>query len=472
MAGNEAELTCVNIRNGSDFTVDIPWTASIHKMKKLINAELQLTTLPSDLALYLAKPKDSDQWLSPRDPEVRNLRSNVVSDEIQKLLCDELAAGDLVANVVQHAPTSGVTMCLCFWKGYGGFPESYLVRKEEVIFWQVVKSMLKSIDDDNWPRIVLMKNRVAMSTWPKLVKEQHYYSGGSLREFCRERADLVAEVQANCSRVHSDHARDLVFAFGGDQSSRQMDRLRRHYVANPSDPSHYIRNGNWRVAVDSGYALHLLARFVTVAEQAGLYEYAQSVGGGFLGIAYELLLHRAVRQTVLPGSSVIVRMRPNSHYDRIHIDVSSVECRGENEDDCYECIAQLPEATYWHPNYPSFPFIDAVTPCKAYRPGSDESEDVIAYIQVTIQDNKTFKRHRLEQLNEMMDKNTRLSPLNRVYIVVGPNASVCETFTLRDAPRPDTIVAMVGCFDPQPYVERAKLLSLQPSRSVEAVGQV
>lgn len=32
-----------------------------------------------------------------------------------------------------------------FWKGSGDFPSSYFVRKEEVVFWQVVKEMLPTV---------------------------------------------------------------------------------------------------------------------------------------------------------------------------------------------------------------------------------------------------------------------------------------------------------------------------------------
>lgn len=33
-----------------------------------------------------------------------------------------------------------------FWKGSGDFPSSYFVRKEEVVFWQVVKGMLPIVE--------------------------------------------------------------------------------------------------------------------------------------------------------------------------------------------------------------------------------------------------------------------------------------------------------------------------------------
>ncbi|TMW61836.1 hypothetical protein Poli38472_010899 [Pythium oligandrum] len=312
------------VQDGKDFGVRMAPDEYIGELKERINEKQKYPQNANDLTLYRAKSKETcpndgviHVLVIPPEPNasrpplaselVEQLQRGFIASLEKKRKCDEEEAErvkkmkisskvrvaddeyqlDALAQSTRVVKTPGLHS---FWAGYGDFPESYFVRKEEVTFWQVVKRMLTSIDDDNWPRIILV------------------------------------------------------------------------------------------------------------------------------------------------GSS--------------GVDVSFVECRGENEDDCYACVANLPEGTYWHQDYPSFPVVDAVTPCKAYRPGSDESEDV-AYLHVTIQDKKTLKPHRLKQLNEAMNKNTQLSPLKRVYIVVGPNASMCETFTLHDASSIDTIVAMVGCFDPQ-----------------------
>ncbi|KAF4314843.1 hypothetical protein BBO99_00009860 [Phytophthora kernoviae] len=399
-----------------------------------------------------------------------------------------------------------------FWKESGDFPSSYFVRKEEVVFWQVVKGLLPTVgkkrivmvgspgvgkscflmlvgfymacvekkkydakhDDPShvvvlpaWQRDDLEQyarltewvistgfrktKNLKDSTWPKLVKEQYFYSGGSLREFCKTREALEEQVEKDCGKVGNAQAYQLVYTYGGDRSNDQVDRVRRHYITDPKNEEHYTKSRYWKVSVDSGYALKLLGRHVSMEKQLEVFKYAESIGAGFLGTAYELLLHHAVHEAYAKKTPVVLKMKKGSYYERIEICVPHVECCGENEDECYICLAKLSERTYWHPDYPFFPFIDAVVMCEAFKSGSNRPEMIVAYIQATIRNEKTFKPHRLRELNEAMNKNPNIVDVNRAFVVVGPDSTICETFTLRDAPNPEDFLTMVSCFDPHEF---------------------
>ncbi|KAE9250319.1 hypothetical protein PF002_g4829 [Phytophthora fragariae] len=288
--------------------------------------------------------------------------------------------------------------------------------------------------------------RLEDSTWPKLVKKQYFYSGGSLREFCREREELQIRVASDCCSVKNGQAFDLVYNYGGGQSSGQVDRLRRHYITDCHEEAHYYDHRWWKLSVDSGYVLGELGWIIDSDKQLEVYQYAKSVGAGFHGVAYELLLHSAVRGAFAKRKPIVLKMREGSRYEKIEIRVPNVVCSGDDEASCYHHLSKLGKETYWHPNYPFFPFIDAVTTCKAFPGGSDEFDPIVAYIQVTIRTEKKFKQERLRRLNKEMNKNELLKGMKRAFVVVGPDSSVCKNFNLRNAP--DSFLAMVGCFSP------------------------
>ncbi|KAE8960591.1 hypothetical protein PR002_g30165 [Phytophthora rubi] len=291
--------------------------------------------------------------------------------------------------------------------------------------------------------------QLKFSTWPKLVQEQYFYSGGSLREFCRTREDVKTRVVDACATVKDIQAFQLVYSYGGAKTEDQVDRIRRHYIADCSMEEHYRKRSCWVLSVDSGYALTKLGTIIDTDKQLSVYDFAKCIGGGFHGVAYELLLHNAVRGAFTKGKPIVLKMREGSKYERIEIRVRHVVCIGENEAACYPCLSALDKDTYWYPSYPFFPFIDAVTTCQAFPSGSEEFDTIVAYLQVTVAGEKKFKEGRLRRLNEEMDKNPLLKGMKRAFVVVGPNSSICEGFILHDAPVPTTFLTMVSCFDPE-----------------------
>ncbi|KAE9317940.1 hypothetical protein PF008_g18619, partial [Phytophthora fragariae] len=67
--------------------------------------------------------------------------------------------------------------------------------------------------------------QLKFSTWPKLVQEQYFYSGGSLREFCRTREDVKTRVVDACATVKDIQAFQLVYSYGGAKTEDQVDRI-------------------------------------------------------------------------------------------------------------------------------------------------------------------------------------------------------------------------------------------------------
>ncbi|KAG6942503.1 hypothetical protein JG688_00018076 [Phytophthora aleatoria] len=129
------------------------------------------------------------------------------------------------------------------------------------------------------------------STWPNLDGEQYFYSGGSLREYCRKRGELKSRVVADCAAVKDTQAFQLVYSYRGGKAKNLVDRIRRHYIDDCSEKEHYYLRVHWKRSVDSGYALTKLGDIVGMDKQQEIYTYAKSIGAGFHGVAYELLLY-------------------------------------------------------------------------------------------------------------------------------------------------------------------------------------
>ncbi|KAL7993914.1 hypothetical protein Plhal703r1_c59g0164051 [Plasmopara halstedii] len=280
--------------------------------------------------------------------------------------------------------------------------------------------------------------------FPRLVKEQYFYSGGSLREFCRNRRSLLERVTSDCCAVANDQAFELVYNYGGGQSRSQVDRIRRHFITDCNREVDYYDRLWWKLSVDSGYVLSQLGRKIDTDKQLEVYKYAKSVGAGFHGVAYEQLLHNAVRGAFVKRKPVVLKMREGSIYEKIEIRVPNVVCSGENEESCYRCLSALEKDTYWYPDYPFFPFIDAVTTCEAF-PIRDDS----GLYSGDDSKRENVQGKRLCRLNEELDKNTLLKNMKRAFVVVGPDSGICEMFDLKGAPDANTFLTMISCFNPE-----------------------
>lgn len=121
-----------------------------------------------------------------------------------------------------------------------------------------------------------------------------------MREFCKERALLVTRVQNDCTLVDNAQAFELVYNYNGGKSKEQVDRLRRHYIADISQEVHYCNHGFWKLAVDSG---------------------------------------RANRKPV------VLKMREGFEYEKIEILTGGAVSHGEDETSCFTCLSTLENNT-------------------------------------------------------------------------------------------------------------------------------
>ncbi|RLN73719.1 hypothetical protein BBJ28_00025976, partial [Nothophytophthora sp. Chile5] len=288
----------------------------------------------------------------------------------------------------------------------------------------------------------------------QLVAEHYKYSGGSLRAFCTTR-EAITRVLTAAAFFPREQSYQLVYERSGARSDDRSNHFYRQYIVDPSNVNHYVNQICWYVSVDSAYALKLLGRHnLRLDKYLEYYRHAETVGAGYLGLAYESLLHRAVSESIGNGKhSVEIALRVDDSYERIVLDVKRTWCSGENKADCHDALTILDENTYWHPDYPLFPFVDAVTTCDAFAKGSEEPERVLAYVQVTIRDRKTFTTADFAALDEVMERNTKRLPTKRIFVVVTNKVATRDSFTLtvEDGASCPT---MVGCFDPGSLEER------------------
>ncbi|KAL4169903.1 hypothetical protein KRP22_010814 [Phytophthora ramorum] len=179
------------------------------------------------------------------------------------------------------------------------------------------------------------------------------------------------------------------------------------------------------------------------------------------GLTYEQCFHAAVNQSrkraPVQMVNVVVNFDPsssNQRYDRIELHDRAVECEGKTLDECFKHLSMLTPGTYWHPDCPTFPVIDAVVVCEAVLRGSNAKETIIALIATTVRDKKSFEHGVWKKLNKGLDANESIpNDIPRVLVVVGPDARTCKRFTLSNAPAPDDF--MVCCYDPLNFLRRS-----------------
>ncbi|CEG48388.1 uncharacterized protein PHALS_06213 [Plasmopara halstedii] len=136
-----------------------------------------------------------------------------------------------------------------------------------------------------------------------------------MREFCMKRRSPLERVARDCCAVGNDQAFELVYNYGRGQTRSQVDSLRRHYITDCNQKVKYHDSRWWKVSVDFGYVLSQLRRKIDTDKQLEVYKYAKSVGAGFHWVAYEQLLHNAVRGASVKRNPVVLKMREGSIYE-------------------------------------------------------------------------------------------------------------------------------------------------------------
>ncbi|GMF20899.1 unnamed protein product [Phytophthora lilii] len=206
-----------------------------------------------------------------------------------------------------------------FWKGFGEFPPYYFVRMEEVVFWKVIKTLLFGED-----RVVIVGSPgVGKSCFLMLIA---FY----LACIKMEKVLVIRRLKRR-KRMNA-----VVFSDG--RGSLEVD---------------YRDSRKWFLSVDSGYVLSQLGRKIDMDKQLKVYTHAKSVGAGFHGVAYELLLHNADREAFLKHKPVVLKMREGSKYEKIEILAPNAVCSGRDEASCYPCLSTLRKAPTGIPTTPS-----------------------------------------------------------------------------------------------------------------------
>lgn len=135
-------------------------------------------------------------------------------------------------------------------------------------------------------------NKTKMLEVNRTAKDVYYFSGGSLREFCRQEQNLKDRVALTVNAVgQGSEALKLLGSYGG-ASEGQLDNVRRHYVKDPKVLCHYSSSLHWKLMVDSAYVLKELVAGCSLQQFENVYNLTKVFGGPFHGCAFEHDLHK------------------------------------------------------------------------------------------------------------------------------------------------------------------------------------
>ncbi|KAG7392513.1 hypothetical protein PHYPSEUDO_000201 [Phytophthora pseudosyringae] len=312
---------------------------------------------------------------------------------------------------------------------------------------------------EDWKKSTGQQDQAKKKCTRELAIEQYFYSGGSLRDFCRHRTGVKNGMDGICTIVHKAQTLDLELQ-QNPRGCNLLDQIRRHYVVDPNNEEHYWLVSHWRIEMDSGYACKRIGRFLDEEKQLNLYQLAQKLQAGFGGSAFEQCFFGAVRRSTkrypVQMVNVVVNSDPscsNQRYDRLVLRGRPFACEGSTEEECYEELSQVSSGSYCHLGNVDFPFVDAVVMCEGVLRGGNVKETIVAMISTTVSNKKPFNPELWTKLNKALDGNDSIpSSVPRVFVVVGPDTSTCKRFALIDAPASDAF--MVCCYDPLKFYRR------------------
>ncbi|KAG6617719.1 Crinkler (CRN) family protein [Phytophthora cinnamomi] len=275
-----------------------------------------------------------------------------------------------------------------FWEGFPSrnFPPYYFARMEEVVFWKVIKNLL--FDKD---RVVIVGSPgVGKSCLLMLIA---FYLA------CIEKKKVLVIRRLNQRK----HMNAVAFLDGGGSYARLLD-------FSPNDILAIRRQAQVESAI-------VLVDGFTQGE-------VEDAKNGYM--PFDVLATSCQFDAKQDDNSHIVVLAGWFEADLLRYAklTNWVIETGLHEASCYACLSTLGKDTYWYPDFPFFPLIDAVTTCEAFRRGSEGSETIVAYIQMTIRSEKKFKEASVHRLNEEKDKNQ----------------------SLKDMKDPNTFLAVVSCF--------------------------
>ena len=195
-----------------------------------------------------------------------------------------------------------------------------------------------------------------------------------------------------------------------------------------------------KYVIDSGYALHrLLAKAPLDLYESSL-TIAQGCGPAHYGLMYEALVHKLfyvpnmcvtfhVRSYSLSGAS------SNAYQDIVLGTNMDVECSGTDETKAMNCLCKIKIGTdrssYWHPDFPRFPVVDAVLFIRETK--------TVLYIQKTVGKEHNISREKLDVVHDAaktaLESSTDANGWEFKYVAVAPYQVLAEALILKEGGR-------------------------------------
>lgn len=125
-------------------------------------------------------------------------------------------------------------------------------------------------------------------------------------------------------------------------------------------------------------------------------------------------------------------------------------CEGTNESECYDYLSKWSsdvKSKYWYPQYGQFPCIDCIVKCQkitADGKGGRKTKDILAYIQITINDKHSLDVKWLKKLDKIFE----IGHTERVYIAILPRkVAQDKTFKVTGTSIDEVVPLYVAHFD-------------------------
>ena len=267
---------------------------------------------------------------------------------------------------------------------------------------------------------------------PSTFHEHRYYSSGSVRDFFRP----IIEIQSRTHRVTAGLPEKMcmgLMARYGHSSGEYIDYLRHCYLDNNNSES-YIDPSCWKNMVVSAYALKLLSVNAPLDVYERSVEVAESCGPIHYGWVFKALVHQLFR---IPNMVVTFHVRrdhqvgaPEDEYESISLGKKvSIECHGKNYSEATLSLSNrfvdMTRNTYWHPNYPMFPVIDAIV-CLP-------DKKTILYVHLTVGTEHDVDFEQLTEIHDTVKQSLQVTDSEGwtfKYVAIGPRELNVNRITL------------------------------------------
>jgi hypothetical protein len=179
------------------------------------------------------------------------------------------------------------------------------------------------------------------------VKEKfetpYFYSGGSLRLFLDSHKSRENLILSALDAVKNEGA-DVLLRERAAGTKSQVDLLRKRFLKDCTDPTHYETRAQWVTVVDSVFALRKLRDMISLKVFSKTLAVAKGVRGAFYGLAFEQYIHKKAYEGLsfraVKFDTKLNAVEEDSKRDAVDFHVSSraTVCAGEGLDDCYKYL--------------------------------------------------------------------------------------------------------------------------------------